>query len=76
MSKIEKGYTVCDQCNGAIPGGADHITEVQGTLVLSGQQTSFGVMDFCCSAHMSDWVNAHPSVATPNPLYPPPPAGV
>jgi hypothetical protein len=73
VSRITEQLVVCDECNGEIPEGADCIVNVNGTVVLGGAQHGFAGMDFCSTAHMHSWIDAHPQVATPNPPYPPPP---
>lgn len=73
MSQVQDNFTVCNQCGGAIPSSADKIRGVNGTLILSGNETGFATMDFCCSAHLVAWIQAQPQVATPSPLYNPPP---
>ena len=72
MSQRTQNYVVCDACGGAIPTEADQINGVTGILVVEGSQTAFANLDFCCTAHLENWLGAIPQVATPDPAYSPP----
>lgn len=65
---------VCDQCKGVIPTGAQCITGVNATLVLSTTGTQVYVnLDFCCTAHMGAYLQTQPVIPEPSPLYQPVP---
>jgi hypothetical protein len=69
MSQSTFTYTICNQCGGAIPAGADAVLNIAGALMIDGVVTNFPGMDFCCSAHLAEWVGSQPQVATPDPPY-------
>ena len=66
--------TVCDECQGVIPTGAQYVAKVTATLMLSTGPTPYGPLDFCCTAHMSSYIAAQPQVGVPTTPYTPIPS--
>lgn len=62
--------TVCNYCQGIIPADAQRVS-ASISLHLAGGEQPFGGMDFCCTGHLAQFMQAQPLVPAPPEPYPP-----